>query len=139
MTVTITNFSKNYDKLKPREYILIAKTFLFKLSIAIIKDSIQVQLPYALGAVFVSMYKSKEPKIDFGHFNKTGKIVRYTNLHTYGNTYKIEWSKKYAMFKNSGLYIFKVVPDKTKRLIGSRGLASWIKTLSEQGIEYIGL
>lgn len=137
MSITIRDFSKQQDVITDKEYSKIAKTFLYNLSIAFIEKALYVQLPFSLGAIFTSKIKGTSTKIDFGLFKKTGKIVNYTNLHSFGYTYKVVWEKKYANLKYGRLYTFKMIPDKTKRTIGTRGLAKHIKNLSEKGKEYI--
>lgn len=135
-TLTVSDFARRYDKTDTKTYISVAKSFLKKLSIELIRSTFYCRLPYGLGNIFIKMYKNKKPGIDFGLFKKTGLIKRYSNFHTFGNTFFFKWEKT-NKFENDYLYSFNPVPDKTKREIGSRGLSQWIKECEEKNIEYI--
>ena len=138
MTVTISTFAKQYNKETKFEYksfVKICKLFLYKLSKEIIEKGLKVKLPYSLGEIYVRRLRTRSKSIDFGVFNKTGKVVKYSNLHTNGFIYWIYLKK--GSHLNSRLYKFSAISDKTKKEIGKRGLARYIKNCDEENIPFI--
>jgi nucleoid DNA-binding protein len=59
-------------------------------------------LPHSLGRMSIKKYKPKNPRIDFGHYIKTGEKLYHTNTHTDGYCPILYWNYRYnthAKFK----------------------------------------
>ena len=140
MTITIKNFASTYQKetgFDNKKYSEVTKLFLYKLSEKLIKDNYKVILPFGLGNVYISESKSSRDNYDFGYYKKTGKLIKFNNLHTMGKSFFFKWSTKGLYSRNIKYYSFRAIPDKTKRRIGSRGLTAWIQELNKKNIDYI--
>lgn len=140
MTVTTRNFAIEFCKTKKsisyKTYMGVAKRFFLLYSEAIIKENFRAIMPYGLGELFIKERKSKKPSFDFGSYNKTGVLKRYTNLHTFGRAFSFFWKRRTANCRYKTFYRFRPVPDKTDRQVGSRGLSNWINKLKEKNIDY---
>src|SRR6188508_1551603 len=100
--------------LEKRLYIKLVKEVLWELAKSIIRERITVRMPYRLGPVGIRKRKNNKDynkqKIDFKHYNETGKIIYHTNKHTDGYHFFWDWDlrSKYAHFTNKNLYEFQV-------------------------------
>ncbi len=135
-TITVKDFSKKYEHCDRSTYENICKLFLWKLSLAIIRETYICQLPYALGTIYIGMKETSKKCLDYGLFKKTGIKQPYRNFHTFNKSFSFKWSKKNAIFKNKNIYYFKPIRDEIKREIGSRGLAQWIKDCARNNKDY---
>jgi len=137
---TIIDFFREYKKARKKEnknhidekkYKALIKDFFKELSLKIIKEQFMFIIPHGLGTIYIKSYKPdfEHAAIDFQLTKKHGKVIKYLNLHSYGDSYKIRWDKRFVRFKNKAYYMFKLVDSTyaTKRGIGKRGMGRTIK------------
>lgn len=134
LTYTVSDFFDNYDEncvvpITKKQYVSVCKSFLEKVSLAVIRDKYEFKIPSRLGYLRIIKRKAKTKAVDFHNTRKYGKTIRHANLHTNRYYFAFQWFKSnpYCYFTNKSYYHFSVVDDKRRRLIGRRGLAEWIK------------
>lgn len=123
----------NPTKITKAQYMKLMGDFFWELSYLIIREKYQFRFPRGIGLIRIKKRKNnpefKKNKIDYGHYNKTGKLVRFTNSHSDNYYFRFYWDKSKGVssnFKNKNIYTF--VPIRgNDRVIGARGLAKYIK------------
>lgn len=131
------DFYDSYRKERPKhlrvskaQYTRIITMFFYLLALEIIRERYIWKMPFNMGKIMITKrrFTGKHKPIDWAETNKRGKIIRHTNLHTNGFTFRWFWAKPLRrLFRNGEFYEFKPVLDAHKREIGSRGLAQHIK------------
>lgn len=128
----LTKFSEPSPKHKPltkEVYKNISTVILQKLMHEILKNSKTFYLPYNLGEIRVKklkmnlglLHKSNNLKIDWGHYQKTGKYIKHLNEHRDNCRYGFYWLCKKGP-KGKNLYKFQALRQ------NRRNLASLLKT-----------
>lgn len=117
-------------------YKTIMKDFFYEISLMVIKERFILKMPYSLGEVSIRKRKNNgnlnKNRLDFKHFNATGKKRYLINLHSNRFYFFFDWKKPFGhrIFKNSSVYRF--VPNRgNDYVIGKRGLSKWIKQCAE--------
>lgn len=74
----------------------------------VINRGLNIKLLYGLGTWLVVKFKQsfKNPKMDYGYYNKTGKWVPHVNIHSDNYAAKWFWEKKKIKIKNNYYYSF---------------------------------
>lgn len=122
--------------LDKQTYIKLIKEVLWELSRSIIQERVTIRMPYRLGPLSIRKRKNNpdynKQRIDFKHYNETGKIIYHTNKHSDGYHFFWDWDLKsnYAHFTNKKLYEFEVTRG-NDYVIGARGLSKWITDCSK--------
>lgn len=62
-----------------------------EISNVILTDKMGFKMPYSLGHLVVSKYKQYKPIVDRGTSKKLQKEAVYTNFHTLGHMFSINW------------------------------------------------
>jgi len=111
------------------EYKMVMNSCMDKLMQEILYNSKSVTLPYNLGEFRIQkkkmdvglLYESNNLKTDWGHFQKTGRIIKHLNEHRDNCRYRFYWLCKKGP---SGKASYKFEPLRERR----RELAKIIKT-----------
>lgn len=131
---TLVDAYKSYNKKNPKlltkaQYMKLMGEFFWELSNLIIRERYQFRIPRGMGILRIRKIRNKEDlnenRIDYGHFNKTGKIIRLLNPHTNNYYFRFSWQKS-RYITNSKLYTFVPIRGNDFK-IGARGLAKYIK------------
>lgn len=133
ISLAYNNFPKK-NKITRCKYVAALRDFFYELSKLIIYERFSYKIPSGLGSLRIAKRKNNSKlhknKIDYGVYNKTGKIVYLTNLHTNNYYFFWFWNKINAVFKYRSVY--EIVPNRgNDGVIGTRGLSAYIKKCSE--------
>jgi hypothetical protein len=147
LVYTLSDIAKEYvsyneykkDKLTLKQFILIMKEVFREISLLIIREKFRFKMPMRLGVVYIRQRSltditSEHKKIDYKVYNETGEKVYHKNRHSFGDYFSWHWQKKFVRlcyFTNKKLYSFKAIDDKKNRVLGKRGLSSWIRECSK--------
>lgn len=117
-------------------YIRLVKEVLWELAKCIIRERLMIKIPNRLGILGIWKRKNNKDynkqRIDWKHYNETGKIIYHCNKHSNGYHFFWDWDLQcsYALFTNKKVYSFEVARG-NDYIVGSRGLSKWVKDCSE--------
>lgn len=143
LTYTLSEIYKIYVKERPdwthipdrAHWLRIAKKILFKLNLLMIRENLVFKVPGRLGKLGIRKYKNTNKfHIDWKQSRALNKTIYHLNRHSGGYHFRWYWdrrSRSGCSFTNMSFYVFKPTDDKIRREVGKRGLAAWIKELSE--------
>jgi hypothetical protein len=109
---------KNDDDVTWDEFKTIVMDVLEYVAKSIVTDNLGFRLPYNMGYIAVTRYKTPKNMIDMVHLCKTGIKRPLLNLHSFEDQCRILWfsSKTVANFRNRGLYKFKASKELNYRM-----------------------
>lgn len=99
----------NEHKLAYAEFKLILYTFCVLLKDALMLEGKAYYLPYKLGVLSISKFKTKGGlKTDFHYYRKTGIMRKLTNLHSEGLIAQVRWNQNFTRFSDGCAAVFKL-------------------------------
>lgn len=119
-------FTLSYEKWKAVVFELMDN-----ISRLMITENLVLYAPYSIGRFGVEKVKGKaKRRVDFHKTKLQGKTVYHDNLHSDCYFFRISWRRKFnqkLIVKNAAMYWFTATLDASRRKIGRRGLAKWVK------------
>ena len=122
----LTKFSDSSTRVAPlnkQKYKEVAHLIMQKVMDEILHKSKTLQLPYRLGLIRVKklkmdmglLHKTNNLKIDWGHYQKTGKFIKHLNEHRDNCRYGFYWLCKKGP-KGKNLYKFQALRQHRRKL-----------------------
>jgi hypothetical protein len=122
----LTKFSDTSNRVTPlamQKYKEVAHLIMQKAMEAVLHKSMTMHLPYKLGIIRVKklkmnmglLQKNNNLKIDWGHYQKTGKFIKHLNEHRDNCRYGFYWLCKKGP-KGKNLYKFQALRQHRRKL-----------------------